>query len=74
MDEANAIVESVFETEKQSWEQVRWLGFVQAIVQGAKIQNPQDLMEFSWEKNDDKIIEIKSIEELKESFNWVLNP
>ena len=64
--EANAIIESISDNDKASWEKTRWLGYITALTQGAKLKNPTDLLKFSWEINEANSIEIKDIRTVEE--------
>lgn len=49
-----------------TWETTRWLGFIQAVTQGAKIKKPSDLLELPWEKGDEEEYSDEDIEHLEE--------
>lgn len=51
--EANAIIDSLSEKNKTSWEQTRWLGYIQALSNGATLKSPVDLLRFSWEHTEE---------------------
>ena len=74
--EANAIIESISNTDKASWEKTRWLGYITALTQGAKLKNPTDLLKFSWEINEADSIEIKdtrTVEEVTKNLLEIMN-
>lgn len=76
--EANAIIDSVAEKNKTEWEQTRWLGYIQALSNGATLKSPIDLLKFSWEHTEESNTSVKdtrtkeeirnSLIELKNSF------
>lgn len=43
------VTERQYKDYQNTWEQTRWLAYINAASQGAKIKKPQDLMKFSWE-------------------------
>lgn len=77
--EATAILDSIASKEKLSWEQFRWISYIQALSQGAKLKSPVDLLKFSWEYTESEIAEatdtrtkeeiVTSLLELKNSLN-----
>lgn len=57
--EVNVIIDSITEKNRVVWEQTRWLGYIQAISNGATIKTPVDLIKFSWEHTEDSIEPIR---------------
>lgn len=68
-NEANAILEAIAIKERNSWEQSRWISYIQAITQGAKLKTPLDLIQFSWELSeaDSALVPERTPEQIKES-------
>lgn len=50
MNEANALIDAIAAKDRVSWEQARWISYIQAITQGATLKTPTDLIKFSWEE------------------------
>jgi len=50
MQEAEALVEQSNRAYKDNWERTRFIGYVTALSNGAKLKKPSDLITFSWEK------------------------
>ena len=76
VQEANAIIDSISDNDKSVWEKTRWLGFITALTQGAKLKNPQDLIKFNWEIIEDESIAIKDTrtnEQVTESLLEIMN-
>jgi len=53
--EANAILDSISENNKTSWEQIRWLAYIQAVAAGADLKTPLDLVKFSWDESKNTV-------------------
>jgi len=76
-NELSSLLESISDKDKAAWEQTRWLGYIQALTQGAKIKKPTDLMMFEWEKKEvvkdtrTKEEVIESLLKLSNTFNEV---
>jgi len=71
--EASAIMDAVSDKEKAEWEKTRWLGFITAASQGAKLDKPQDLIRFSWEEQDVvKVTDNRTYEEKIKSFERIV--
>jgi hypothetical protein len=45
-----AVTERNYKEYQNGWEQTRWLAYINAASQGAKVKKPQDLIKFSWEE------------------------
>jgi hypothetical protein len=58
--ETIAILEAINENWKQtfelSWEQTRYICYIQALSQGAKFEKPSDLVRFNWDVDDNNVI------------------
>jgi len=50
MREAEALIEQSNRAYKDNWERTRFIGYVTALSNGAKLKKPSDLVTFSWEK------------------------
>lgn len=75
-NEANAIIDSISDNNKTDWEKVRWLGYITALTQGAKLKDPKELIKFNWEQSDDEAIEPKdnrTIDEVRNNLMSILN-
>jgi len=59
--EVNAILEANYNRYKDSWEQTRWLGYINACVAGSSIKKPTDLILFAWEEKE--LIDTRTPEE-----------
>lgn len=74
--EANAIIDSVTDNDKASWEKVRWLGYITCLSQGAKLKTPQELITFSWEEtsaDNNAYVDTRSKEEIRNSLLDIKN-
>lgn len=40
---------------QNKWEQVRWLGYINAALTNDKIKKPEDLLKFKWDEIEEKI-------------------
>ena len=49
--EAGLLVEKRNEMYRESWEKQRWGWYISALTAGAKLDSPQDLVKFTWEKD-----------------------
>jgi hypothetical protein len=52
--EVGAVMDALYEDYQDSWEQTRFISYVQAASAGAKLQKPQDLVRFSWDAEEVK--------------------
>jgi hypothetical protein len=50
--EVDAIITAYNNTYKNTWEQFRYVAFINAAVNSDKINKPQDLLKFSWEADE----------------------
>jgi hypothetical protein len=48
-EEVNAVLEALNENYQDTWEQTRFLAYIQALSNGAKLKSPIDVIKFSWE-------------------------
>lgn len=51
--EISALLKFSYYKDKESWEQTRFLGFINARIGGAKISKVEDLIKFQWEVEKD---------------------
>lgn len=49
MFEVEALIYQYNKAYQDEWEQTRWIGYVIALSNGAKLKKPSDLMKFEWE-------------------------
>jgi len=72
-DECSAIIEAYNESYKNQWEQTRYVAYIVAATTSDKIKQPQDLMKFSWEFEDDNrtISKEERIIREKEMLDWL---
>ena len=68
-DEANVLIDQFNKDYQNNWEQTRWLGYINAVCAGNKINKPSDLMMFSWEQSE--IIELQK-EDIEQTKNRLL--
>lgn len=61
-EEVNAVLNAINENYQDDWEQTRFLAYIQALSNGAKLKSAQDIIKFSWDT--DIINEEVSAEEL----------
>lgn len=61
-EEVNAVLEAVNENYQDTWEQTRFISYIQALSNGAKLKSAQDVIKFSWDA--DIVVEEISAEEL----------
>ena len=77
MPEANAIIDSIANVEKESWEKVRWSAYIQALSAGSKIKKPSDLIKFGWELSEAEIIgnvnQERTREQKQQDIQWMLD-
>lgn len=66
--EIEAVLSQYNKQYQERWEQVRWLGFINAQVYGAKVKKPQDLIRFSWE-HEEALIDKPTPEQLEQFRN-----
>ena len=52
MIEVEAVLEQHNNAYRNSWEQTRFAAFINARVQGAKVNKPADIITFAWEKTE----------------------
>jgi len=65
-EEVNAVLEVNYNRYKDTWEQTRWLGYINACIAGSSIKKPTDLILFAWEKEELEIVEdLRTTEERK---------
>jgi hypothetical protein len=66
-DEVNAVLDANFSRYKDSWEQTRWIGYINACVAGSSVKKPTDLITFSWEQEEVAVeTDTRSIEERRQ--------
>lgn len=65
-EEVNAVLNANFSRYKDSWEQTRWIGYINAVVAGSKLKKPQDLITFSWEQEEAVVKDTRSIAERRQ--------
>lgn len=59
MYEAGLLIEAYNENYKEKWEMLRFLSFITAASNGAKLNSPEDIIKFKW---DDKVeVETKKL-------------
>lgn len=74
--EVNAIISAIHEQDKNRWEQLRWIGYITCLSNGAKLKTPQELVTFSWEKTENDATTIKDTrtpEEVRQSLLEIKN-
>jgi hypothetical protein len=49
----SAVLDGLQEQYENSWEQARFIAYVQAASAGVKINKPSDLIKFSWETEEE---------------------
>lgn len=74
--EANAVLDSIALKDRVSWEQARYISYIQAITQGAKLKSPLDLIKFSWEiteADNAEVTDTRTKEEIVQSLLDIKN-
>ena len=63
--EVDAAINQYFEQYKTSWEQTRFIAYITASCQATKELKPQDLIKFSWEKDNTPLPSKEEQEQVK---------
>lgn len=64
-----------FYKDKESWEQTRFLGFINARCNGAKIGKMEDLIKFQWEekeKEEPRFMTEEEIQNFRNKAKWII--
>lgn len=73
--EISSLLKHQYYKDKESWEQTRFLGFLNARCSGAKIGKMEDLIEFQWEKEEKEQPRFLSDEEIsgfRDKAKWII--
>ena len=71
-----AILEAIYENQQEdfklSWEQTRYIAYIQAVSQGAKLEQPSDLVKFNWDNvtTNTNDIDEHFVEKELETLQW----
>jgi hypothetical protein len=52
--EVKPFIENSFKRHRDSWEQARIISYVEAQINSQKTISPKDIIEFTWDKNEEK--------------------
>lgn len=73
--EINSLFKFSYYKNQEDWEQVRFLGFIQAKSSGSKINKITDLVKFPWEKSNKstpQIMSDKDLNRLQDKAKWMI--
>ena len=75
MYEIKALLKYQYYRNQEEWEQTRFLGFISAKSNGAKISKLENLVKFQWEKKEKQIPQFMSDEDMNRLQNkakWMI--
>lgn len=73
-DELNSIINAIEQDNQTGWEQTRFITYITAVSNGAKLNSPTDIIRFSWETAPIETKETKEdLEETQRRLLSVLN-
>ena len=73
--EVSSLIKHQYYKDKENWEQTRFLGYINAKCNGAKIKKVEDLLKFQWEEKEKEKPHIMTDEEMEGFRNkakWII--